>query len=160
MPGLGTDSSETGRLLEQVRDGLPGAIDRLLDRHRAYLRQFVALRLDPQLRARVDPSDVVQEAQLEAIRRLDRYLAQPPIPFRLWLRRLAYDRLLMLRRRHVGADKRSVTRDVVLPDRSSVVLAEQLLAAGGSPSEQLTRRELARRVRQALAELPEADREL
>src|SRR5205823_2274537 len=126
MAELGADSSATRRLLDQVRDGEPGAVDRLLTRHRRYLRQVVALRIDPQLRARVDPSDVVQEAQMEAVRRLDGYLARPALPFRLWLRQLTYDRLLMLRRRHVGAARRTVTRDVVLPDRSSLVLAEQL----------------------------------
>src|SRR5207302_2069752 len=67
--------------------------------HRDYLRQLVALRLDPQLRARVNPSDVVQEAQMEAVRRLEGYLAWPALPFRLWLRQLTYDRLLMLRDR-------------------------------------------------------------
>lgn len=160
MAELGVDSSATRRLLDQVRDGEPGAVDRLLTRHRKYLRQVVALRIDPQLRARVDPSDVVQEAQMEAVRRLDGYLTKPALPFRLWLRQITYDRLLMLRRQHVGAARRTVTRDVALPDRSSLVLAEQLLAPGATPSEQLARRELARRVQQALAALPEAEREI
>jgi RNA polymerase sigma-70 factor (ECF subfamily) len=61
----------------------------------------VELRLDPQLRSRVDPSDVVQEAQMEAARRLPGYLESPPLPFRLWLRQIAQDRLLNLHRRHV-----------------------------------------------------------
>jgi RNA polymerase sigma-70 factor (ECF subfamily) len=121
---------------------------------------MVALRLDGQLRARVDPSDVVQEAQLEAVRRLDDYLEKSSLPFRLWLRQLAYDRLLMLRRQHLGAARRSVTRDVALPDRSSLALAAQLLAPGATPSEQLSRRELSRRVHQALAQLSDSDREI
>jgi RNA polymerase sigma-70 factor, ECF subfamily len=157
-PGL--DSSETSRLLDQVRDGLPGGLDRLLTHHRPYVRQVVALRLDPQLRARVDPSDIVQEAQMEAVRRLDGYLQQPPMPFRLWLRQLAYDRLLMVRRKHAGAAQRSVERETALPDQSSAALGEHLLARSASPSEQVTKTELARRVQNALAHLPEADREL
>ena len=127
------DSTGTRRLLEQVRAGKPRALDRLLDRHRPYVRRVVELRLDPQLRARVDPSDVVQEAQLEAVRRLDGYLERPPMPFRLWLRQLAYDRLLMVHRRHVGAARRSLQREVALPDRSSEALARQLLASGSTP---------------------------
>ncbi|HKI32841.1 MAG TPA: hypothetical protein VKA46_13400 [Gemmataceae bacterium] len=71
MPEPAHDSAETQRLLEQARAGTAGAVDRLLERHRAYVCRFVELRLDPQLRARVDPSDVVQEAQMEAVRRLD-----------------------------------------------------------------------------------------
>jgi hypothetical protein len=42
---------------------------------------------DPRLRPRVDPSDVVQEAQLDAFRRLADYLQRRPVPFRLWLRK-------------------------------------------------------------------------
>jgi RNA polymerase sigma-70 factor (ECF subfamily) len=53
-----------------------------------------------------------------------------------------------------------VQRDVPLPERSSLDLAQKLLASGTTPSEQLARRELARRVRQALAELAEADRDM
>jgi RNA polymerase sigma-70 factor (ECF subfamily) len=160
MTQLSTDSAETQRLLRQARAGEAGAVDQLLARHRGYLCQLVGLRLDPRLRARVDPSDVVQEAQLEAVRRLGGYLREPPLPFRLWLRQIAFDRLLMLHRRHVGAACRSVRRDVALPDRSSLALAQQLLAPGSTPSEQLTRGELARRVRQALERLAEADREV
>src|SRR5262245_32028544 len=108
MSGPALDSVETQNLLQRVRAGETAATDLLLERHRPYLRRLVELRLDPKMRGRVDPSDVVQEAQLEALRRLDGYLKQPPMPFRLWLRQLAYDRLLMLRRRHVTAARRSV----------------------------------------------------
>jgi RNA polymerase sigma-70 factor (ECF subfamily) len=154
------DSAQTHRLLEQAQAGQAGAVDQLLSRHRPYLCQLVRLRLDPRLRARVDPSDVVQEAQLEAARRLDTYLRRPEMPFRLWLRQITYDRLLMLRRRHIGAARRAMWREVALPDRSSLALGQQLLASESTPSEQLARRELGRRVRQALDQLTEADREV
>jgi RNA polymerase sigma-70 factor (ECF subfamily) len=160
MTDANADCTDTEVLLRQAQAGEPGAVDRLLARHRRYLRRLVELRLGPELRARVDPSDVVQEAHLEAVRRLDDYLRRPPLPFHLWLRQIAYDRLLMLRRRHVEAARRAVQRDVALPEGSSLALAQRLLAPGGSPSEQLTRQELARRVRQAVAALPDTDREV
>jgi RNA polymerase sigma-70 factor (ECF subfamily) len=147
-------------LLRQALAGQAGAVDRLLARHRPYLSKLVGLRLDAQLRARVDPSDVVQEAQMEAARRLDAYLRRPAMPFRLWLRQITYDRLLMLHRRHVGAARRAAHREAVLPDRSSVALARGLLASGSAPGERLARRELAGRVRKALDQLAEADRDL
>jgi RNA polymerase sigma-70 factor, ECF subfamily len=154
MHQIAPDPSETQRLLRQARAGDDQAVEELLALHRPYLRQLVDLRLDPRLRPRMDASDVVQEAQMEAARRLHGYLLEPAMPFRLWLRRLAYDRLLMLRRFHVEAAQRSVTREVALPDRSS------LLLAGSTPSQQLDRQELAARVRRAVARLPEADREV
>jgi RNA polymerase sigma-70 factor (ECF subfamily) len=155
------DSAETRRLLDEVRDGNRQALDQLLTQHRSYLRWLVELRLDPRLRARVDPSDVVQEAQLEAVRRVASYLEKPALPFRLWLRQITYDRLLMARRQHVEASRRAVGREAPLPDNSAAVLAQQLLAASGpTPSQELVRHELVRRVRQAVAELDDDDREV
>jgi RNA polymerase sigma-70 factor (ECF subfamily) len=160
MTQAGADSSETQRLLELAAAGQVRAVDELLSRHRPYLHRFVGLRFDPSLRRRADPSDVVQEAQIEAARRLAEYLRRPDMPFRLWLRQIAHDRLVMLRRRHQGAARRSLQRDVTLPEQSSLALAQQLLAPGPTPSEQLGQRELARRVREALDRLPPADRDM
>jgi RNA polymerase sigma-70 factor (ECF subfamily) len=160
MTARTADSAETQRLLQQVRCGEAAARDRLLHRHRLYLRRLIDLRLDPRMQGRVDPSDVVQEAQLEALRRLDDYLKQPPMPFRLWLRQIAYDRLLMLRRQHVEAARRAVGREVPLPDRSSLELARQLLASGSTPSQQLIQREFVRRVREAVGRLPDGERDI
>ena len=160
VDSLDADSVETQRLLQQIRAGQVEATNRLLDRHRPYLHRLIEVRLDPRMRARVDPSDVVQEAQLEASRRLEDYVKQPALPFRLWLRQIAYDRMLMLRRHHVRAARRTVERDLPLPDRSSLALAQQLLAAGSGPSQQLIKREFVRRVREAVNQLPEGDREV
>jgi RNA polymerase sigma-70 factor (ECF subfamily) len=160
MNSRAENSGETERLLQQVRGGEHLAIDQLLARHRPELRRLVQLRLDPKLRPRLDPSDVVQEAQLEALRRMEDYLQEPPMAFRLWLRQITYDRLLMVRRQHVRAERRTVERDVALPDQSSLMLAQQLLAGGSSPSEQLAKRELIRRVHRAVAELAESDRDI
>ena len=160
MPMMQADSEQTRQLLDDVRTGDPHALGRLLTRHQPYLQRFVELRLDPRLLVRFDPADVVQEAQLQAMRRLPRYLEQPRLPFRLWLRQLAHDQLLNLRRVHAGTARRSVDREVALPEGSAAAFASQLLAAGSSPSQHLSRQELARRVREAMARLPEADREV
>jgi RNA polymerase sigma-70 factor (ECF subfamily) len=160
MHEVQTDSRETQNLLRQVRAGDRQAFEQLFTRHQAYLRRLVELRLDPRLRARVDPSDVVQEAHLEALNRLEAYLERPALPFRLWLRQIAFDRALKARRYHLGTARRSLGREVPLPEQSSVLLAGRLLAAGSTPSQHLDHRELARRVRQAVARLPEADREI
>src|SRR4051794_11198000 len=87
------------------------ARNRLLQRHRDRLKRMVAVRSDPRLAARVDPSDVVQEALADAAGKLDGYLRDRPLPFYPWLRRLAAERLVALHRRHVQARRRSVTRE-------------------------------------------------
>jgi RNA polymerase sigma-70 factor (ECF subfamily) len=160
MEELMPDSAETQRLLEQVRAGDRLAFDQLFARHRSFLRHLIEVRLDPRLRARVDPSDVVQETHLEAFRRLADYLARQPMPFRLWLRKTAHERLLALQRRHLGAARRAVGREVRLPEASSLQLAQQLVAAGSTPSQRLDRDEQAAAVRRALGRLSASDREV
>jgi len=160
MADVRPDSAETQSLLHQAQAGDRQAFEQLFASHRTYLRQMVELRLDPKLRARVDPSDVVQETNLEAFRRLSAYLKQPPMPFRLWLRQIAYDHTLKARRHHLGTARRAAGREVALPEHSSLLLAQQLVAAGSTASQVLDRRQLARRLRQAVAQLPEGDREV
>ena len=159
MPDLTPDSAETCNLLDQVEKGNQRALEKLLERHRPDLRAFIAVRLDPRLAARLDPSDVVQEAQLEVVRRMDDFLSRRPMPFYVWLRKTAYQRLLDLRRHH-RRGRRSVEREAALPERSSLLLARPLLAGAASPSQQAQARELAERVARAVADLPAADQEV
>ena len=127
------ESPETRALLERLGNGEAEAADQLMCQHRDELWRQIELRLDRRLRRRVDPSDVVQEAQLEALRRLPDYLRRRPMPFRLWLRNIAHERLLMAHRRHAVAGCRSVGRDIALSVPSSAVLGQQLLRAGVLP---------------------------
>jgi RNA polymerase sigma-70 factor (ECF subfamily) len=160
MTDAAADSEETRHLLEQAQAGDPQAFDRLFDSYRPALKEMVALRLDRRLHGRLDASDVVQETHLVVLRRLPDYLKRRPMPFHLWLRKTAYERLLNLHRDHAGTARRAVEREVPLPDHSSVELARRLLAGGSSPSTAAARRELSAQIRQALAVLPPTDREL
>lgn len=154
------DSELTTELLEQIDQGGQPAFDQLFARHRPPLREVVNLRFDPSLRTRVDPSDVVQETQLEAFRRLPDYLKRRPMPFHLWLRKMAQERLIMVWREHVVRSRRAVRKELPLPNHSSVMLGQQLLVSGKTPSQQCDERELARQVRQAIGELADNDREI
>jgi RNA polymerase sigma-70 factor (ECF subfamily) len=150
------------QLLERARWGDEAARQALLTQHRDRLRRMVAVRLDPRVAPRVDPSDVVQEALAAAAELLPEYLEEQPIPFYPWLRRLAWERLVKLHRKHIATEKRTVAREVVLelPDGSVDVLAQLSLASNTSPSDQAARQELQIRVREALNELGERDREV
>ena len=113
MPEMSADSDETAALLERIRGGDESALSRLLAHWRPRLVRFVSLRLGGKLRTRVDPSDIVQEAQLEVVRRIDDFLRRRPMPFHLWLRKTAYERLLNLRRDH-HRERRSLEREELL----------------------------------------------
>jgi RNA polymerase sigma-70 factor (ECF subfamily) len=156
----GSESAETDRLLARAEAGDRAAVESLFGGHRDYLHRMIDLRMDQQLRSRIDVSDVIQEAHVEASRRIGDFLRRRPMPFALWLRQTAYECLLRLRRQHVEAQQRAVGREVPLPERSSVLLAGAAMSASATPSEQLIEQELARRVREAMAQLPDDDREI
>ena len=146
--------------LSQSHRGNKAALQNLLSHYRSYLSLLARLRMNRGLQVRVDASDVVQETQFEAARRMRDFLDREPMPFGVWLRKMAHERLLNIRRQHLGAKRRAAQREVALPDRTSLQIAGQLLGGGTTPSRQLGRRELARRVRRAVAELPLADRQI
>jgi RNA polymerase sigma-70 factor (ECF subfamily) len=154
------DSDQTRDLLDQVRQGDRQALEQLLERHQANVHAFVKAWLDPRVRPRVAPSDVVQETQMEIVRRMDDYLRREPMPYRPWVLRTAYECLMNELRKHRQAGKRSVEREVPLPARSSLLLVQPLLARGPSPDQELADREFAARVSQAVGQLDEADREI
>ncbi len=157
------EPTETDGLLDQARRGEPAAVDRLLARHRPALCRLVAQRLDPAVARRVDASDVVQGVLFEASRRLRDYLADPSMPFHLWLRSIARDHLIDEHRRHRVAARRSVDRERPLAayaDHSSLDLAAQLRDSAPTPAAEALRHELMTRFRAALDQLDEHDREI
>jgi RNA polymerase sigma-70 factor (ECF subfamily) len=151
---------DTEQLLAAARSGDRSARGRVLERHRQKLKRMVAVRLDRRVAARVDPSDVVQEALADAARQFDEYLRTRPLPFYPWLRRRAELKLADAYRRHVRAGRRSVVREqqAGLPDESVLELAERLVAPSADAG--LSRRERGAVVRAALDQLPERDREV
>lgn len=154
----------TEQLLLRTSCDDESARDQLFTRHRSQLRRMVGIRIDDRLAARVDPSDVVQEVLAEAARGLPEYLEKRPLPFYLWLRELAWRRLVYLRRRHVESQKRSVTREEAvrstLSEDSACELAGRLVSREPSASQRLVREEQRVRMRAALDRLPDADREV
>ncbi len=156
------DPEETRRLLEQAHGGDQAAFEEIFRRHRDRLRRAIALRMDRRVAARVDASDVLQEAYLEAFRRLPTYLEQKPMPFYLWLCWIVREKVLALHRRHLGADKRAVTHEApLLPADSSATFVSAVIAGHEpSPSQALARAELAERLRLALGQLDADERDL
>jgi RNA polymerase sigma-70 factor, ECF subfamily len=162
---MSENSSETDRLLRATAQGDPEPWGALLERHRERLRRMVALRLDQRLQGRIDASDVIQEAYLEASTRKTEYLQQPTMPFFLWLRYLTSQKLLELHRHHLGAQVRAVGREVslyrgALPETSSAALAAQLLGHLTRPSEAAIRAEMKIRLQNAVNSMEALDREV
>ena len=156
--------TDTENLIELARSGDAAAGQAAIASHRDRLRRMVAVRLDRRLAARVDPSDVVQEALTEAVTALPAYLRRSPLPFYPWLRQFAWERLAKLHRRHIRAKRRSVTREerlgAGLSAGSTGLLTRTLVSPGTTPSECLMRDESRRRVREAINRLPASERHI
>ncbi len=159
------NSDETQSLLADARGGDPAAVNQLLDKHRAALRRMIDLRMDRVIGRRIDASDIVQDVLLDAHRRLEEYLANPSMPFHLWLRQMARDRLIDAHRRHRVAARRSVDREqpMVAPamlDHSTMDLAAELADPELTPAAAATWQELQVRFQAAIDQMDEPDREV
>jgi RNA polymerase sigma-70 factor (ECF subfamily) len=160
---MSVDDPEILNLVQVAAAGDATAWDRLLADHRQRLRRVIAARLDPRVSGRLDASDVLQEAYLSAGKQLERYAANPRVPFFIWLRGIAFDRIMDLHDRHVRAERRTVSREAAPPalsDESAIMLGQQFMTKQHSPGAQLVRQEVSARVHWALAQLVEAEREL
>ena len=159
------ESEKTQELIVGAREGDADAVNRLLDRHREAVRRMIDMRMDRQLRQRVDASDIMQDVLVDAHRRLGDYLKDPAMPFHLWLRHMAQDRLIDAHRRHRVAAKRSVDREQPMVaagrmDRSTLELAVQLCDGQRTPAAEAQWNELQQQFQAALEELEEKDREV
>ena len=162
---MAMDNPETEDLLNPAAAGDEIALRKLLERHREPLRRMVAVRLDRRLSARLDPSDVVQEAFADASLKLQEYARNRPLPFYPWLRRLAAERLALAHRRHITVTGRSVCLERVgtfdpYCGGSNARLIDRLATSGTSPTANLRRVELRKRVGRALDALREGDRDV
>jgi RNA polymerase sigma-70 factor (ECF subfamily) len=154
----------TSALLHRLSAGDSRAAGQLLAKHRDKLRRMVKTRLDPRLARRVDPSDVVQDTLHEAAKRLPKYARERPIPFYPWLRQLAWERLVHLKRAHLKAEKRSVLLEEdsapKVTDESILAVARQVVCTQTGPSSRAIRQELRQKVRECVESLSEQDQEI
>jgi RNA polymerase sigma-70 factor, ECF subfamily len=161
---MNPSSAETRQLVFQAIGGDRSAIEQLLAQFRPQLRRMVAVRMDSRLKARFDPSDVVQSVLAEAAQKMVAF-EKPPEQFYPWLRQLAWDELARLHRDHIRTKKRSVSREEDdwrgrAADESMLQLADRLATQQLGPGSRLVHKELRTRVRAALAQLAPQDREV
>jgi RNA polymerase sigma-70 factor (ECF subfamily) len=159
------NSAATDELIRRAATGDKDAWGTLLAEHRDRLRRTVALRLDHRLQGRIDASDVIQEAYIDASQCLADYIENPVLPFFLWLRFLTGIRLAKLHRYHLGTKMRDAGREISLhrgtmPETSSAALAAQLLGRENRPSEVAMRAEMKVRLQEALNRMEALDREV
>jgi RNA polymerase sigma-70 factor (ECF subfamily) len=132
-----------------------------LERFRAYLRLLARMQMGPRLQGKLDPSDLVQQTLLQALRALDQFRGRSDAELAAWLRQILAHKLTNAAR-ELGRAKRDVGRECSLEaalEQSSARLEAWLVAEQSSPSQQAQRKEQVLRMAEALASLPEAQRE-
>ena len=162
---LWPNSDETVELIADVQNGDGDARNDLLERHRKALRRMIDMRLDRKIRGRVDASDIVQDVLVTADRRLNDFLDKPEVPFFIWLRKLAQDRVIDVHRKHRASAKRSVDREQawtfqVNNDESTIQLANQLRDDGITPAAAATLEEFRKHFEDVLNGMDDTDREI
>jgi RNA polymerase sigma-70 factor, ECF subfamily len=155
---------EDDELMGRLKAGDPQALATAFSRNQRWLRKLIERRLDTRLTARVSPSDVLQEIFIDALTRLRHFQADPDVPFSIWLRTVAIQRLVEVHRQHLGAKARDADREVPLAFACAYGTNSEKIAAIfvdlTSPSEKLERAEIIAIVRQALDRLDPIDREV
>lgn len=157
-----TDSGSTPE--DRLRAGDTGAAGEAFAACRERLKKMVRLRLDRRLQGRLDASDVLQEAYMDVQKKAPDFAAKG-MPAYLWLRLIVAERLLILHRRHLGAQMRDAGQEVSLhrggmPAASTHSLANLLLGRLTSPSQAAVRAERQLRLQEALNGMDELDREI
>jgi RNA polymerase sigma-70 factor (ECF subfamily) len=140
---------------------MPDATPEILEPYRRYLTVLASVHLDPRLRGKLDPADVVQQVMLRAVAALSGLRSADPPVVTAWLRAILASELADVAKRY-DRDKRDVGRERSIEaelDRSASGLGAWLAADQSSPSQRAARNEDVLRLANALAELPDLMRE-
>ena len=149
--------------IDLLTSGDENKIAEVFSQYEEKLQRMVRFRLDRRLYGRVDTADVMQDVWMEASRRIEDYTSNPAVPFFIWVRQIAWQLIIDLHRRHLGAQKRNVSQEVSLAKSgvgTSISIAAQLVGDLTSPSQAAIREERLVQLREALESMDEIDREV
>ena len=162
MPEAEVDLSP---LINRVIRGDESALAELFAHYRQRLWRLVNFRLHPKLQGRIDADDVLQEAWMDAIKRIDHFMHEASRSCFVWFRLIVCQTLTDIHRRHLGTQKRDATRETSIhggwsSDSTSMSLSFQLLGHLTSPSQAAARAELSQQLDGALDTMSDLDREV
>lgn len=151
------------KLLEQLAADKESALGDLFALHRKRLWRMVSFRLDPRLTGRIDADDILQEAYVDAARRISSFQHNGQ-SFYVWLRLIVLQTMVDLHRHHLGTQKRDIRREVskrpTYPEATSISLIRHLVGKVSTPSQIARRAESLRQLEEALKQMEPIDQEV
>lgn len=148
----------------QAQNGDAKSLGELLGLYRGYLTGLAVSKLDPRLRARCNPSDIVQDTLLEAFRDFPQFRGQAEREFLAWIRQILANNLSRAVQTHLLTNKRDVRRErqmCLSPSGSKLERQENWFAGDdASPSSIAQKKEQLNTVLERIAELPGHYREV
>jgi RNA polymerase sigma-70 factor, ECF subfamily len=158
------ETDEVRPLLDRLQAGDQLALGELFSKYRDRLGRMIQFRLDGRLKGRIAASDVLQEAYIDALKRLPHYQADPDMPFLIWLRWVTMQRLVEVHRQHLGAQMRDAGREIAVgvggPLAASSAMIAEFIGDLTSPSQAAQRSETLAQLGRALDGLDPTDREV
>lgn len=145
------------------RDGK--VLAKVFDIYRERLWQIVNFRLDSRLRGRVDADDILQEAFLDAQKRIEHFNEDSAQGLFIWFRLITNQTLIDVHRRHLGTQARDASRERSISgqwasESTTFSLSSHLLGHLTSPSQAALRAELSQQLMLALDSMGAIDREV
>ncbi|HND53974.1 MAG TPA: sigma-70 family RNA polymerase sigma factor [Pirellulaceae bacterium] len=150
------------QLIEEIRGGATHRLGELLESYRNYLSLLAVTQVDARIRAKLSPSDLVQETMLGAYRDFGAFQGSNERQLLGWLRQILLNRLHTFVQKNLHAAKRNLRREVSIEDLGAALAkSTAMLEAGGlladrgpSPSAEAIRRENAVQLADHLAKMP------
>lgn len=158
-------SEQDQQLINRVVEGDEDALAQLFSQHHDRLWRMVNFRMDPRLHGRVDADDVLQEAWLSVVQRIDHFLADASRSIFVWFRLITSQTLIDIHRRHLGTQKRNAAMEFSInkgwsSESTSFSLSFHLLGHLTSPTQAALREELSQQLKTALSSMQDIDREV
>ena len=158
-------SEQDQELINRVVDRDEDALAQLFSQHHDRLWRMVNFRMDPRLHGRVDADDVLQEAWLSVVQRIDHFLADASRSIFVWFRLITSQTLIDIHRRHLGTQKRNAAMEFSInrgwsSESTSFSLSFHLLGHLTSPTQAALREELSQQLKTALSSMQDIDREV
>jgi len=159
-----SDTGDTQILIDRAREGDEQAVRRLLVLYHPRLKARLLRQMDPLMRSKIEPEDILQQVYLETFRAIGQFAYQGKDSFLRWMYAIL-DRKLIDEHRAMRAERRDVRREVKSAPASAhqttyVDLMARIMSAGQTPSQVVRRDEAVAVLSACLATLPDHYRDV